>query len=1373
MSTEPQMQNAAGPVRALETRPEQRGGREFTPATGRSRGWSPPVPPDSGRDTAGHAFGRVHVHRAEARNHPVVGRPDDCYEVEAKAAADRAMAVNADTARGELMPARHPAGRFQAAAVQSRVPAATPGLERQIKRAGAEARPLPAEQRSFYEDRLGHDFGSVRVHAGPASAAAAASLGAQAFTHGQDIYFGAGYFRPGSVEGQHLMAHELAHSVQQASTQDAPAPAIQRQAVTPDVIPFDPVIPSADESANLQPPPKDGDAQAATDQAKHAGLAGESLPQRQRADQAAEEDGRTASQGAVEEQATSTVKSSQKAATESSPEGKAGAQAAPIGHEGEELAVDQPSEFAGVATGDLALIDKELAEHQRWGTANAQVGAAGSGERAKFVSEAAGEGSGFAAGLIQGAGMGAGIKLGEKLIEKGAVKLATKAAVRLGTQVAKFTPLPAVGAVIGGVLSAYELSKRDWKATGEAIGRFGKGASIYDTLANSIESVSTVIDVATQILNVIAGVIGAISIAMWIITVLTVGIASPLAATLSTISAGIGLATLALDAINALVLKQLITIFRSLHAFTSEADPRDVVTQGAAIGQAAGAATGFVGGFVGGIAGGGLAEKGAKKLSSKKPSTPVPDHPNPTAASGEGPTVKAEVKEAGAAPKEPSTTALGGEPAAKAGPVEAVAPTKETNTAPVEPDAAAKPRAPVLAEAQPSGTMDIGPGKAKAKSERQLTRKQLKELAQKNDLTDSDVKALAEHLGVSVEETRSLLIKVEHARTVKGLRETSRAGGLVGPDYQNLPGKQKPYLRRGEKLPGRPEVDPRVKASQRSIARKRFGLDLQEALKDPSKGNNLTRLTERYLTEKQKNYVLRAGKLPSDFQFHHFLTIADFPEFGHLAEVGAALPERVHKEVGHGGDTTRPLEAATFLDPDAETRPPFHNDPLSQKNARRQPTEIAKGSQSSGNVDKDIAIQLRTDLKDLKSRAAKDPSPKLTKEISAREALLQVLDPSGVSLVTPAAPSTPVSATISVPEPAPTLQVGQPTTPPFTAKATPARLGPEGLSSLSYLSPAAHAGEQAGVDGGVPGFAFNEEMPELGRVESGPVTEHVNPNYPAPPATPQLIIDVQNQILETLDARAEAEAASATMAKQEAAHKANEKPLARMGERTAEAISATEAHKQAVARRTEANQNKTKKETEVSNTLSTYYAQAGKLAAITVPMKGFERFTSLAHSLPDSPEVLVDAKRGILNMNADSKRFLAQLDSVDQTINSQKAGQEDRNRQTEGDANTLSQTDTRAKDSGENLTKAQETTKDFTNENTTRLDDARKLRTEGDRNAKTLESQEQQKRAEAASLASSLRTWAQNHRQARLDALKMTQESLEQQGYKVTDVKET
>ncbi|MCP5253440.1 MAG: hypothetical protein H6947_03175 [Zoogloeaceae bacterium] len=290
-----------------------------------------------------------------------------------------------------------------------------------------------------------------------------------------------------------------------------------------------------------------------------------------------------------------------------------------------------------LATGDIALIDEELAEHQRWGAASARVGAAGSSRRAGFIVDQAG--SGALGGLGHGALMGAAVGAGSQALEIGAGRLVARLA---GPALARSFPLPAIGAVIGGVFSAYDLATRDWGHTGETIGRFGEGGSIYEQLANSIAAVSEIIGIATAVLNVIAGVIGAISIAMWVITVLTVGVASPLAATLSTIAMAIGLATMVLDGINALVLQRLVTLFRALHTFTSQADPTDVEQQGGRIAAAAGASAGFVGGMAGGLAGGGATAAGARRLGIGHAPPHVPDVEPPRAAAGEGPTITAD-----------------------------------------------------------------------------------------------------------------------------------------------------------------------------------------------------------------------------------------------------------------------------------------------------------------------------------------------------------------------------------------------------------------------------------------------------------------------------------------------------------------------------------------------------------------------------------------------------------------------------------------------------------------------------------------------------------------------------------------------------------
>jgi hypothetical protein len=80
----------------------------------------------------------------------------------------------------------------------------------------ANGRALDPLVRAFMEARFGRSFGAVRVHTGTDAAAAAASVNAAAFTVGHNIVFGQNRYRPHARDGQRLIAHELAHVVQQA-----------------------------------------------------------------------------------------------------------------------------------------------------------------------------------------------------------------------------------------------------------------------------------------------------------------------------------------------------------------------------------------------------------------------------------------------------------------------------------------------------------------------------------------------------------------------------------------------------------------------------------------------------------------------------------------------------------------------------------------------------------------------------------------------------------------------------------------------------------------------------------------------------------------------------------------------------------------------------------------------------------------------------------------------------------------------------------------------------------------------------------------------------------------------------------------------------
>ncbi|MCC6999317.1 MAG: DUF4157 domain-containing protein [Deltaproteobacteria bacterium] len=95
-------------------------------------------------------------------------------------------------------------------------PADGDGLREQL--AGATASPssaLPDSVRPQLEQALGADLSGVRVHTGAESSDAARALGAQAFALGQHVHFGMGRFDPDSNPGRALLAHEVAHTVQQ------------------------------------------------------------------------------------------------------------------------------------------------------------------------------------------------------------------------------------------------------------------------------------------------------------------------------------------------------------------------------------------------------------------------------------------------------------------------------------------------------------------------------------------------------------------------------------------------------------------------------------------------------------------------------------------------------------------------------------------------------------------------------------------------------------------------------------------------------------------------------------------------------------------------------------------------------------------------------------------------------------------------------------------------------------------------------------------------------------------------------------------------------------------------------------------------------
>jgi hypothetical protein len=85
--------------------------------------------------------------------------------------------------------------------------------------------PVEPGARSFLEDRMGADFSDVRVHTGAKADESARSINAQAYTVGSDVVFRSGAYQPDTPGGRHVLAHELAHVIQQKSGPVAGTPA--------------------------------------------------------------------------------------------------------------------------------------------------------------------------------------------------------------------------------------------------------------------------------------------------------------------------------------------------------------------------------------------------------------------------------------------------------------------------------------------------------------------------------------------------------------------------------------------------------------------------------------------------------------------------------------------------------------------------------------------------------------------------------------------------------------------------------------------------------------------------------------------------------------------------------------------------------------------------------------------------------------------------------------------------------------------------------------------------------------------------------------------------------------------------------------------
>lgn len=149
-----------------------------------------------------------------------VNAPKDRYEQEADRIADKVLLQKAPDEEDEKLDLQAKPSLPAAGAERG----VSKHLENRLNRSIGSGNPLWHVSQSFFEAHMRHDFSNVRVHADSEAAQMSRELGARAFTYGHDIYFGAGQYNPQSRQGEHLLAHELTHVVQQEKEWQMPLP---------------------------------------------------------------------------------------------------------------------------------------------------------------------------------------------------------------------------------------------------------------------------------------------------------------------------------------------------------------------------------------------------------------------------------------------------------------------------------------------------------------------------------------------------------------------------------------------------------------------------------------------------------------------------------------------------------------------------------------------------------------------------------------------------------------------------------------------------------------------------------------------------------------------------------------------------------------------------------------------------------------------------------------------------------------------------------------------------------------------------------------------------------------------------------------------
>ncbi|MFH1467539.1 MAG: DUF4157 domain-containing protein [Pseudomonadota bacterium] len=1166
---------------------------------------------------------------------------------------------------------------------------------------------------------LGGSLQGVGLHSGPADAGFAAGLGARAVTVGSDIYFGAGEFRPGTPDGDELLAHELHHAVQRGGQPGVsqPGDSHEREAETfaHDVVAGDvpaqgveagssadsgAVMLDQDESAPPAPTPAmDPTAAQPAAQAAEPGQATDQTPQPQapqagpgaapsggdlaakpadaapdpggpaQAPQGGEQGSDAAGEPAQDSPAPGTDPQAATAPQPGAPAvGEGGGQAtAPDSSSQEQGSPPTPPAptLESLPTDDLDLISQELAEHQRWSSARDTVGAAGSAERAEFV--LANVGKGMATGAATGFTMG--------VVSSAVGKLAER-----------YCPIPGVGAILAGGMSAYSLLTKDWGKAGETIGKFGQGSSNYEVLANSIASVSEIIDVVQNVMNVIAGVIGVISAAMWVITVITVGVAAPLAGTLSSIAIGITTAAGVLDKINKYVLQPAVLLFRALHTFQDEADPREVEAQGAGLYEAAN----NVGSTLGGLAGDKVGSKVGEKIADR---------------------IDAPLVQQGVAARKAAAAEGSGTPTE-----DGATPTRIDSGDQVTPPG----QGPEAGAKLPGGDTGADPTViADANTQHSKGLQALKEQFQAHRQSYID---LAVDRQIAIEQA------AQQAMTAKAAEiEAERQARHDEIDKDKA-------ARDAAIEESRPEVEGEATrtADEHLLADKEAALAKRDAAH-----TNAAEQSTLDAAQAQVEHDLRQADLDRDYMDKRLLEMETWRKIENASH-GAVDPELSAAHEGY----LRDLEAHYDLD--------------CQANTQQHAADLALAASTHTNALSSADTTYTQDL-----TAAQQTHDDLVTTAK------QGLDAQHTEAASWADQQKADADTFASGRQGEIVDDGL--TAQGQAKAAADKVYSKETSALGKgrsakslvkgaLKPAAKAVKEAFQPEAAQGRYTSDNATAPTRPADAalfePVnTERVDPNYADPPGSLEQIHQIQGEIDAILAQRAQTAAAEQRMASEQATVEGQQPDADALARTSQESISVGEQQQQQVGEHQAANQEQQQRQQETKGLVDSYAGQAAGLSAIKLPLKAFQGFTWIAAKIPGA------AGAAMGRVNADANKIAGAFASMDGTMASQAGAQPGLQAGLQADSSRLQASQEQAGQSTTALHDASASAQDIATTNAAKVQEAAAAREEAAGEGADLDQQAEERRARKESLAQQLRSWAIAHRQARQAAIAQQQQN--------------